>query len=93
MTEREDDNLLLALRALDRLEPDGERSRVLVERAARPITRRRRAAQSRGLMSAPMYAALIGPVAAGSLSAGYLAAVLIQAIVVFKYAGAGIFLL
>lgn len=59
--------------------------------ATRAIARQRRFAQNRLVITAAVYGALIAPFAAGALSAGFIAAAIVQAIVVLPYAHPGIF--
>ncbi len=91
MSPREDEDPVQALRDLPGREPGADRSRAVLAAAARTIARRRRLAERRLLVMAAMYAGIAAPFAAGSLSAAYLAAIVVQAIIVFRYAGPGIF--
>ena len=87
----EDDRLLRALADLGTEEPDAARARAVLERASRTMARRRLLAQNRVLIMAAAYGALVAPFAAGTLSVGYIAAAVVQAIIVMKVARAGIF--
>jgi len=91
MNRAEDEDLLRALGSLEIREPDPDRSRAVLTGAARTIARRRRLAEKRVVVMAGVYAAMIAPFAAGSLSAGYLAAAVVQALVVLRFAHPGIF--
>ncbi len=87
----EDDRLLSALADFGLEDPDAARSRTVINRATRTMARRRRFTQNRVLVLAAVYGAIIAPFAAGTLSVGYLAAVVVQAIFVLRIAQAGVF--
>ena len=91
MSRPDDEDLLRALRDLGTEEPASDRSRAVVASAVRTIARRRRLTERRVVVLAAVYGAMIAPFAAGGLSAAYLAAAIVQAIVVFRYAHPGIF--
>ncbi len=91
MSRLEDDDLLRALQDLRTEAPNPARSRAVVAEAVRTIARRRRFAERRVVVMAGIYASMIAPFAAGSLSAGYLAAAIVQAIVVLRHAHGAIF--
>ncbi len=89
MSRPENDDLLLALGGLADREPGADRSHLVVREAMRAIARRRRLAERRVVMRAAMYAGAVAPFAAGSLSAAYLVAALVQAIAVLRHATPG----
>jgi len=85
----ERDVLLSALANLTRATPDPARSEALIARATRTIVRRRTSAQKRMMLLAGIYGRVVEPIAAGALSAAYLAAVFGQAILIVVQAHAG----
>jgi hypothetical protein len=87
----EQEDPLRALRDLGTRQPDAERSRAVVASAVRAIARRRKLTERRVVVAAAVYGATLAPFAAGGLSAAYLAAAIVQAVVVFRYAHTGIF--
>ncbi len=87
----EDDRLLSVLGELGADDPDPARSREIIGRATRTIARQRRFARNRVLVTAAVYGAIIAPFAAGTLSAGYIAVAIVQAVLVLRVTQAGIF--
>jgi hypothetical protein len=85
----EPDDLMSALADLPRANPDRVRSEALIARATRTIARRRARAEQRLNLLAGIYVRVVEPVAACALSAAFLAAVLVQAIVVITQAHTG----
>lgn len=91
MSRPEREAMLGALADLGTREPDADRSRAVVASAVRTIARRRKLTERRVVVLAAVYGATLAPVAAGGLSAAYLAAAIVQAILVLRYAHPAIF--
>jgi hypothetical protein len=86
----EEDRLLTALADLGTEDPDPVRSRAIIARAAHAMVRHRRLATGRFALVAWAYRRIVEPIAAGTLSIGFIAAVVAQAIFVLRHTPAGL---
>lgn len=92
MSGYEPDDLMRALADLRLEEPDAARSRAILAAANRTLTRHRPPVEPGVTLLAIAWARGLVPLAAGALSAAFIASAVAQAVVVLARSGAHVFL-